>query len=338
MAPRMTIVLGSVVFLIAVACAGLMGFAVQRGATCTVAAVQEVVAERRFGRLAALVEAAFWVAGGLLAAQALHLMPKLPPGYAITTWTIVGSMLLGLGAWINGACVVGAVARLGSGEWAYAATPIGFYFGCITVAAVFGAHAPMPLDEGSPLLRASAWLALAFVAFMAWRLATPWLRRREPSADVRPWHRAIAAHAWSPHAATTIIAVTFVALLLLVGAWAYTDVLAELARGMAANIAARTLLLAALLLGAIVGGWTAGRLRRAPPSARRLMLCAAGGVLMGWGSLLLPGGNDGLVLLAMPLAWPYAWLAFATMCATIAGAQITASRIAAARGAPRHEK
>lgn len=332
----MTIVLGSVVFLIALACAGVMGFAVQRGATCTVAAVQEVVAERRFGRLAALVEAALWVAGGLLAAQALHLMPKLPAGYAITAWTVVGSILLGLGAWINGACIVGAVARLGSGEWAYAATPIGFYLGCVTVATVFGAHAPKPLDEGSPLLRASAWLALAFVAFIAWRVAMPWLRRREPAA-ARPWHRAVAAHAWSPHAATTIIAVTFVALLLLVGAWAYTDVLAELARGMAANIVARTLLLAALLLGAIVGGWTAGRLRRTPLSARRVMLCAAGGVLMGWGSLLLPGGNDGLVLLAMPLAWPYAWLAFATMCATIAAAQLAARRIAVVRAAQKRE-
>jgi toxin CptA len=43
---------------------------------------------------------------------------------------------------------------------------------------------------------------------------------------------------------------------------------------------------------------------------------------MGWGSLLIPGGNDGLILVGMPLAWPYAWLAFATMCATIATAQL----------------
>jgi len=43
---------------------------------------------------------------------------------------------------------------------------------------------------------------------------------------------------------------------------------------------------------------------------------------MGWGSLLIPGGNDGLILVGMPLAWPYAWLAFATMCAAIALAQL----------------
>jgi toxin CptA len=331
----MTIVLDSVVFLAAMACAALMGFAVQRGATCTVAAVHEVVAERRFSRLAALVEAAFWVAAGLLAAEALHLMPKLPAGLAITRWTVVGSMLLGIGAWINGACIVGAVARLGSGEWAYAATPIGFYLGCLSVAAVFGPHTPQALAGNSPLLRASAGLALLFVAFATWRVATAWRRHRAHPAPAS-WHRALLAHAWSPHGATTVIAIAFVALLLLIGAWAYTDVLAELARGMAANLAARTLLLAALLLGAIAGGWSAGCLRRTPISRRRVLLCTAGGVLMGWGSLLLPGGNDGLVLLAMPLAWPYAWLAFATMCATIAAAQVAARRIAAARAAPAH--
>ena len=44
------------------------------------------------------------------------------------------------------------------------------------------------------------------------------------------------------------------------------------------------------------------------------------GLLMGWGSALIPGGNDGLVLVGMPLGWPYAWLAFGTMVLSIAAA------------------
>ena len=39
--------------------------------------------------------------------------------------------------------------------------------------------------------------------------------------------------------------------------------------------------------------------------------------MMGWGSLLIPGSNDGLILVGMPLLWPYAWVAFFTMCASI---------------------
>jgi toxin CptA len=55
---------------------------------------------------------------------------------------------------------------------------------------------------------------------------------------------------------------------------------------------------------------------------------------MGWGTLLIPGGNDGLILIGMPLLWPYAWLAFATMCATIAAAQLASRRLSPAARQP----
>lgn len=316
----MTIVIASIAFLVAAICAGLMGYAIQRGATCTVAAVDEVLTERSGRRLLSLVEAAIWVAGGLIVAQTLQLLPQMPAGYAVSAWTVVGGVLLGLGAFVNRACVFGAIARLGCGEWAYVLTPIGFFVGCLSVTPVFGAPAPQPLPYGSPVLRAPAWVAALFVAFVLWRITRSWLRR---DGDGRwRWHEALAARVWSPHAATIVIGTTFVVMLLLVGGWAYTDVLAEFARGMSASVAARGLLLVALLVGAMLGGWTAGLLRPVRPSIARLSGCFVGGLMMGWGSLLLPGGNDGLVLVGMPLAWPYAWLAFATMCVTIAGAQL----------------
>jgi hypothetical protein len=53
----MEIALSSLAFLIAALCAGTMGSAIQRGATCTFAAVDEVVSKRRFNRLTAMVEA-----------------------------------------------------------------------------------------------------------------------------------------------------------------------------------------------------------------------------------------------------------------------------------------
>jgi hypothetical protein len=324
----MEIVVASTAFVVALLCAGVMGYAIQRGATCTVAAVDEVISERRFSRLLSLAEAALWVAGGLLVARALHLLPPLPAGYAISRWTIVGAALLGVGAYINGACVIGAIARFGTGEWAYVVTPLGFYLGCLSVGALFERPAPRALGDSSPVLQAPAAVALVFIAFALWRIGRLWLTGRV--ATRARWHRALGARVWSPHAATTVIALTFVAMLLLVGAWAYTDVLAELARGMSASVGARSVLALALLGGAVLGGWTAGRFRARRVSLAQLLRCAAGGALMGWGSLVLPGGNDGLVLLGMPLAWPYAWLAFATMCATIAFAQL-AVRVLAAR-------
>ncbi len=313
----MDIVLTSLAFGIAALCAGVMGYAIQRGATCTVAAMDEVVNKRSFRRLASLVEASLWVAGGLLAAQALQLLPSMPSGYPLTLWTLLGGALLGLGAFVNGACVFGTIARLGSGQWAYAVTPLGFYLGSLSVGAVFALPQHHKLPYGSPVLQAPAWVALLFLAFVVWRVVRPLWRHGRAG---------LVARVWSPHAATTVIGITFVLMLLLVGAWAYTDVLVELARGMAASLVARTLLLLALLLGAAWGGWTAGRFRSTRITAAQLLMCLAGGVMMGWGSLLIPGGNDGLILVGMPLLWPYAWVAFLAMCVSIGSAQLLRKR------------
>jgi toxin CptA len=321
----MSIMVASVVFLTAALCAGLMGFAIQRGATCTVAAVDEVVHKKSFNRLASIVGASLWVVGGLLIAGSLHLLGKMPGGYAITYQTVLGGALLGLGAYVNRACVFGAIARLGSGEWAYVVTPVGFYVGCLTVPLIFGAPAPEKLPYGSPVLQASVRVALVFALLMLWRLGRPLFSSRPEAPAQRPLQRlrtGLAKHVWSPHAATTVIGITFFFMLLLVGAWAYTDVLAEAARGMAGSLVARSLLLLALLLGAMAGGWTAGRFRSTRISFPQLLRCFSGGMLMGWGSLLIPGGNDGLILVGMPLLWPYAWVAFLTMCIVIAAALV----------------
>ena len=82
------------------------------------------------------------------------------------------------------------------------------------------------------------------------------------------------------------------------------------------------LLLVALFAGAVVGGDTAGRFAHTPVTLRQVVRCFAGGVLMAWGSALIPGGNDGLILVGIPLLWPYAWLAFLTMCVSIALAKL----------------
>ena len=75
---------------------------------------------------------------------------------------------------------------------------------------------------------------------------------------------------------------------------------------------------ALMLAGALLGGWHAGRWSRAWPPARVWGRCFVGGLLMGWGSGLIPGGNDGLILVGLPLGWPYAWVAFVVMVVTVA--------------------
>ena len=52
---------------------------------------------------------------------------------------------------------------------------------------------------------------------------------------------------------------------------------------------------------------------------------------MAWGSLLIAGSNDGLILIGIPLLRPYAWVAFLTMCVTI-GTALVIEKMAAGHG------
>jgi toxin CptA len=297
-----------------------MGFAIQRGATCTVAAVDQLVNQRKVTRLVALGEASLWVCAGLLVAHALHLAVRWPTGHALTVRTLAGAVLLGLGAFVNRACVFGAIARFGSGEWVYALTPVGFYLGSLAGKRHDVPASPARLAGGSDLLAASpvVWIV---AGLFAWRIGATCLRGPVALRELAT------ARLWSPHAATSVIGVAFLVMLLLGGAWAYSDALADLALGMTQGLAGRLLLAACLLAGAIVGGWTAGRFRSLQIDLASAVRCLAGGALMGWGSLLIPGSNDGLILVGLPMLWPYAWAAFLTMCLSIWAAMWIQARI-----------
>lgn len=313
----MTVALTSAAFLIACICAVLMGYAIQRGATCTVAAVAEIVHEGKAYRLAAIAEAALWVAGGLLIARAVGLTTALPTGFVTTGWTILGATLLGLGAWVNSACVFGAIARLGSGEWAYALTPLGFFLGTLSLSSLFPGAMPIAHRTYNA---APDWLAIAFIIFAAVRLTGMARTIRHHPRKLRK--------IWDPHEATIIIGVTLVIMLVGVGDWTYLNVLTRLAHGMADDINWQLILFCALIGGAIIGGWTAGRLSSRLPSLIEVARCLCGGMLMGWGSALTPGSNDGLILIGMPLLQPYAWVAVAVMTVTIWCAMLVQRRVA----------
>jgi len=316
----------SAAVLVAALCAGVMGFAIQRGATCTVAAVDEVLNQRKAGRLLAMGEASLWVAGGLALASVAGWHAVMPAAYPVSAWVVIGGVLLGLGAWLEKACVFGAIARFGSGDWSYAATPLGFYAGCLSVAGVFAPPAAPVLAAASPVLQAAGWVTGPFLVFAAWRVLPPlWSAWARLGARQR-----LAAWVWAPHAATGVIGVTFLLMLLLVGVWAYTDVLAQLAHGMTQRLALGIAFLIALYLGAVLGGWTAGRFGSTPVTVAGVLRCFTGGLLMGWGSLLIPGSNDGLILIGMPLLRPYAWIGFATLCVTIAAAMLAQRALAQA--------
>lgn len=308
--------------IVAIVCATLMGFAIQRGGTCLVAAIDEAVSKRTVNRLLALAEASLLVAAGMVTAQLFGLLPMAPHAFALTGWTVVGGMIMGLGAYVAGACVFGAIARIGNGEPAYFLVPLGFFLGCVAALRLGMTRLPHVVAAHSAVLADALLFAGPLFALAAWRIwrTVHAVRRRE-----------LAAYVWSPHIATGVIGVTFVTLFLVVGAWNYTDYLAEAARHMGGRVTDRGLLLFALFGGALLGGWTAGRIKPARPTVVAIGRCLAGGIMLGLGGSLVPGANDGLILLGLPLLYPHAWVAFASMLLTIAAALLLQQRAAMAR-------
>lgn len=286
---------------------GLLGFANQRGGLCTVQAIEDILQRRDFGRLLALIEAALWVAAGLVLLGAVGVRRVMPAAFEATLYTVLGGVLLGIGAVINGACAFGTIGRIGRGHWAYLTMPLGFFLGCLAMSQWF---APAELAAHTMLTLVPAWVAIACVVLIAWRVFVHGrvLRRAGP----QPWSR----H-WSPHAATVCIGLSFLLAFVVLGSWTYTDSIIGLARGTIDDVGAQLALIAAIFAGSLLGAWTSNDFRPVTPRVRNIARCVFGGFLMGAGAFAIPGGSDGLVLVGMPMLWPYAWLGFATMCVTV---------------------
>jgi toxin CptA len=294
-----------------------MGFAIQRGATCTVAAVDEVVREtlraasprcsrRRSGSAAAAVAPG---AAGL---------PKMPAGYAVGV-DVARRRAARLGALVNAPACSARIARFGSASGPTSSTPLGFYVGCVSVGRLFprrtrgrspGAGALLQMRHRGARVRGDA----------AWRLvrARPrhgvgdarWTGRRRSSAPAsgrRTPRPSSSASRSSSCCCSSAPGPT-------PSCWPSSR------SGMAGSVGRPQPAVAALLGGAVsAAGPPAVSAAPASPVAQ-VLRCFVGGVLMGWGSVAHPGGNDGLILVGLPLLRPYAWLAFGTMCVSIGAA------------------
>lgn len=290
----------------------IVGMAIQRGNTCTVVAFDDLVHRRSAVRALAIVYTWLWVAGGLALftlATGYQLHTELFP---VSGWSVVGGALLGIGAVVNGACTTGAVARIGSGEYAFVLTFVGFFAGCVLTPHVFGQAAithvgqmPTTTSLAHPVV-ALAGLAVV-VAINVRRLI---VGRHESFRD-------FLHNAWDPRTATMIMGLLFVVLVQIYGPWAYTDLLGDAAMGRDERIVERVALFAALLAGAIVAGRSLRGTKMIGPLAPRVIRCSIGGLIMGAGFSIAPGSFDGLTLFGQPLLLPFAWVVMGASYVTI---------------------
>lgn len=322
----------AVFLLVSAPCAAAMGYAAQRGSICAVAGVETFIDGGSPRLLLSFFRCAAWVA--VVSLPLIWLSPantRLADSLWPTPAVIAGAFVFGIGAAINGGCSFATVLRLGAGELSFAGTLAGLSGGYALHRALPGtpsapvAAGPSPLTSPEP----ASLAALALAAMVAmWSLVPD----RSPQRLPRP-----RSGQWRPEAAVAVMGIAGGVLYALHGSWMYTVALDRGVAGMMAqgiSNPALAGLFAALLAGAALAAGRSHRLAlRLRP--RDVVLRLLAGTLMGFGASLVPGGNDVLVLHALPALSPHAAPAYAAMLLGILAALAVRRSVAPVAGTGR---
>jgi len=272
-----------------------LGFAINHGSICTVIATRELVSEKRPARFIALVECAVWAA---LVYAILETPPTMQRGWSPLVYLVPAAILFGVGTYVNGACVFGSVGHFGNGE-------IEFILPFLGIAAVFsiGPLSGLALDRPSisaPLPLGPVLLTIALLAILALRLGVSF----RSESNFRRLTLSMGA-----------IGVTFTILAILAPQFSIAASV-----GSIISIPAAGAVIAVCLFG---GSLVSARLRKRRftlkwPTIQGIARRTLGGILMGVGALLIPGGNDALLMIGFPMGAWQAALAYLLLVAALA--------------------
>jgi len=312
--------MSAVMLLFSVLLAATVGFAAHRASVCTVKAVAEIMTTGHAHMLISFGKTAVWVLA--LSAPLVWLVPGLAPlpGAVPTALSLAAGGLFGIGAAINGGCSISTITRFGGGDVGMGLTLAGLLAGMAPWALFLPDWRPPP--QPSPLIGAPP-LAVALAAlaglWAVWELVTLW-RGRTRGQSLRAH---LLAHRWRLSTAAAVMGVTNAILCALHGGWAYTGMFWSALTWTAGDAARPAAILVALFL-ALIGGATAsavarGRFRLRWRPDKQWLNHFTGGMLMGTGIALIPGGNAALLLHAGPSLSLHAIPAFTAMIIGIAG-------------------
>ncbi len=207
-----------------------------------------------------------------------------------TLMTFAGAILFAIGALLNGACAIGTLGRLARGDIGYIATLAG------AGAVAFLVPGAMVKSQVPDLraLTGSLWLGIILALTVAVMI---WTRRQLRLRQLGSY---------------ALLGVTSAVVTNWRGDWTWLSVIQEMQIGAPIQYAAVGCV-AAVLVGALLTALARGAYRFIRPDPRRMAREAAGGGLMALGAILIPGGNDALLVLGIPSGSPNAIGGYAVM-------------------------
>ncbi|SEH63658.1 hypothetical protein SAMN05216228_10057 [Rhizobium tibeticum] len=273
----------------------VLGFAMNHGSICTFIATTELISQRRPARFLALAECAVWAA---IAYIILDTLPTMHGGWSPLVHMVAAAILFGVGVYVNGACIFGSVGHFGNGELDFAFTFLGIFM-ILSLDTVFSLRGePMPIS-GSPPLALEA-LLVVLSAFLLLRLGLS----IKGETNFRRLTVAMSA-----------IGITSAVL----SAFATRFSITTSVGSMLSIPVTSSLIFVCMFSGSLISA----RIRRhrfslSWPTWKSLSRRTIGGLLMGFGALLIPGGNDTLLLVGLPMGAWQAFVAYFLMVAALA--------------------
>ena len=221
---------------------------------------------------------------------------------------ILGGLVFGIGAVLNGGCAFSTLTRLGAGDLGMLFTLLGFTLGVATTGVGMGwtvtATAELPY-----LVRGGAWqlpITVLLLVWAIWELRRWWRRADSGTA----WRQRLVADRYRLSTAAALMGIANAVIYGMYGTWPYTKAINDSVHHVVGAGAAVDpilwVLFGGLTLGVVVSAGLAGRFALAWRPRTAWLGNLAGGAMMGAGAAMIPGGNDVLLLNAIPLLSPHA--------------------------------
>ncbi len=312
------------IFILSLFLAALLGFAAHRASVCTVKAVAEVFHTRRAYMLLSFVKTILWITA--ISLPLIWLLPATRAsgqGWGMSMYAVTGGFVFGMGATVNRGCAFSTLSHLGDGQVGMLLTLAGF---CLGISGYVFLATSLVLPAREAVLSAydtpTPW-ALMLVAglwvWIVWEVVRIW---RTWPAELT-WTERVISNVYRLSTAAAWLGLSNGILYAIHGSWAYTSTLQHgVARLMGAGPGTSALqwsLFAALLTGMVFSSWQRGSFHLDWRPSLSWAQNLVGGLLMGLGAAMVPGGNDVLVLHSIPGLSPHALPAYVAMIAGIAG-------------------
>lgn len=283
----------------------LLGFAANRASVCTVRAVAELISTGSAHMLQSIAKSILWVL--VITIPTNWLFPGVIDeqiGWELSKLSLIGGFLYGVGAALNRGCAFSTLNQLADGRLRMLITLLGF---CLGVAFYlrFARSGKLPLPLSLPLptvgLFPSALVIAVGLAFWGLReISGLWVTRPAGSRMID----LILAPRYRLSTAAAVIGLGNGLLYAFYGSWSYTSTLERALKHFitadASPWSVYWTLFGAMFAGMLLSTWQRKSFRVDWRPSLGWLMNLFGGTLMGVGAILIPGGNDALVLHGIP--------------------------------------